>query len=185
LPENGVKRKPARNPSISQRPVETGILRSAAGGKSVAQEPCPDKAEEHEMNSSIPEGTADLAALLRSMRPVLREQPFIFASVPRESLARLAFAPLGTFCESEGVTVIAEQGRAREEGWPAEDAWACITLTVHSSLHAVGFLAAVAAALAREGISVNPVSAYYHDHLFVPWDRRKQAVQALVSLSEA
>jgi hypothetical protein len=133
------------------------------------------------MTDPIPAGQSDLETLLHSMRPVLIEQPFVFVSIPKEALARLAFLPLGTFCESEGVTVIATGEQARKEGWPAENVWACITLTVHSSLQAVGFLAAVTSALARGGISVNPVSGYYHDHLFVPWDRRTQAMDVLAA----
>ncbi len=135
------------------------------------------------MNPADPEGLSDLSKLLQSMRPVCIGQPFVFASIPRPALAGLTFTPLGTFCESEGVTVIATRIQAGKEGWPVEDLWACITLPVHSSLHAVGFLAAITAALAREGISVNPVSAYYHDHLFVPWEARERAMHVLQSLS--
>jgi hypothetical protein len=51
-----------------------------------------------------------------------------------------------------------------------------ITCNVHSSLEAVGFMAHLATKLAERGISVNPVSAYYHDHLFVP---AKEAEEAL------
>ena len=58
-----------------------------------------------------------------------------------------------------------------------------ITLTVHSSLEAVGLLAEVATAFAARGISVNVVSAYYHDHLFVPSDRVEEALAALSELS--
>ena len=43
-----------------------------------------------------------------------------------------------------------------------------ITLDVHSSLESVGFLAAVSARLAAAGIPCNAVSAFHHDHLFVP-----------------
>ena len=46
-----------------------------------------------------------------------------------------------------------------------------ITLEVHSALDAVGFLAAVTARLAAEGIGVNPVAGFHHDHLFVPADK--------------
>ena len=58
-----------------------------------------------------------------------------------------------------------------------------ITLTVHSSLEAVGFLGAIATQLAAAGISVNPVSAFYHDHLFVPEGRTEEAMQVLGRIS--
>ncbi len=46
-----------------------------------------------------------------------------------------------------------------------------ITLTVHSSLDAVGLTAAVATKLASYGISANVVAAYYHDHIFVQTEK--------------
>jgi hypothetical protein len=130
-------------------------------------------------------GESDLATLLRSLQPEMDDSPYVFSSISREGFTRLTFFPLCGFSESEGVTVIATQSQAKGEGWPLEPAWARITLTVHSSLQAVGFLAAIASALAREGISVNPVSAYYHDHLFVPWERRLDAMEILNGLSRA
>lgn len=54
-----------------------------------------------------------------------------------------------------------------------------ITLNVHSALDAIGFLAAVASLLATAEISVNAVSAYYHDHLFVPLERADDAMRLL------
>jgi len=59
-----------------------------------------------------------------------------------------------------------------------------ITLTVHSSLEAVGFLAAITGRLAEAGISVNAVSAYYHDHLFVAEHRADEALRLLQSMSK-
>jgi hypothetical protein len=58
-----------------------------------------------------------------------------------------------------------------------------ITLTVHSSLEAVGFLAAVTVPLAEAGISVNAVSAFHHDHLFVPVERAEDAQLLLQRLA--
>lgn len=58
-----------------------------------------------------------------------------------------------------------------------------ITLNIHSSLEAVGFLAAITARLAAAGMGVNPVSAFYHDHLFVPADRAGEAMEVLRELS--
>nr|WP_302848565.1 ACT domain-containing protein [Rhodobacter calidifons] len=58
-------------------------------------------------------------------------------------------------------------------------------MTVQSDLAAVGLTAAFAGALGREGISCNVVAGYHHDHLFVPWDRRWDAMVALRALSDA
>jgi hypothetical protein len=47
----------------------------------------------------------------------------------------------------------------------------------------VGFLAAVTARLADAGIAVNAVSAFYHDHLFVPESRAEEAFGLLQNMS--
>ena len=54
-----------------------------------------------------------------------------------------------------------------------------ITLNVHSSLDAIGVLAAITARLAAASMGVNPVSGYFHDHLFVPVDRADEAMAIL------
>jgi hypothetical protein len=124
-------------------------------------------------------GETNIKKLIAEMRPVLGEAPFVFCTIPPENASTLPFAPLGTFREAEGLTLIASQQQAAESNLPFSATWACITLTVHSSLTAVGFLAAVLGALAQAGVSVNPVSAYYHDHLFVPWEARQRAMDVL------
>ena len=78
--------------------------------------------------------------------------------------------------EDEGVTAI----RAAPDG-----EWARISLRVHSSLSAVGLTAALSSALAEAAISANIIAALHHDHLFVPWDRREDAVRILRSLATA
>ena len=65
-----------------------------------------------------------------------------------------------------------------------EGEWARISLEVHSSLEAVGLTAVLSSRLAEHGISANIVAARNHDHLFVPWDRREDALAALNSLQE-
>ena len=59
-----------------------------------------------------------------------------------------------------------------------------ITLNVQSSLDAVGFLAVISTRLAEYGMGVNPVSAFLHDHLFVPIGREEDAVRELRKLAE-
>ena len=54
-----------------------------------------------------------------------------------------------------------------------------ITLNVHSSLGAVGFLAQVTNVLAAQGISVNLISAFYHDHLYVQAHQAQLAIDTL------
>jgi hypothetical protein len=63
--------------------------------------------------------------------------------------------------------------------------WARISLGVHSSLAAIGLTARVSAALAERGLSANIVAALHHDHVFVPWDRREEALAALRELSQS
>lgn len=127
--------------------------------------------------------SGDLARLLSSMKPALDDREFAFCSLAPEAAGPLLSRAWGTVNEAEGVTLVLEAGEARERGLPVEASWALITLTVHSSLSAVGFLAVVARALAEAGISVNAVSAYYHDHLFVPWVERGRALSILERLS--
>ena len=63
-----------------------------------------------------------------------------------------------------------------------ESVFRAITLTIHSSLDAVGLTAAVASKLSEKGISANVVAAYYHDHIFVPTQKANSAMKALKEL---
>lgn len=49
-------------------------------------------------------------------------------------------------------------------------------------MEAVGLTSALSNALAEAGISANIVAALRHDHLFVPWDRREEALRCIESL---
>jgi uncharacterized protein len=124
-------------------------------------------------------GETDLKTLLAKMQPFLHKEPYIFCSVSQNTYDNMPVDPLGTFHEQEGITIIITQQQASDNGLPIDSTWACITLTAHSSLSAVGFLAAITGRLSQAGMSVNPVSAYYHDNLFVPWESRLQAMDLL------
>jgi hypothetical protein len=129
-------------------------------------------------------GEANLGALLRSMEPMLLDGVFVFVTVGWDASRALApLSPIMTFREREGLTLIVREDAARAAG--VDGAYPCrmITLAVHSALSAVGFLAAIAARLAGAGISVNAVSAFYHDHLFVPVDRADEALRLLRDLA--
>jgi hypothetical protein len=129
-------------------------------------------------------GETDLEGLLANPLPQLHDRPYIFCSVEEDTFQELPFTPLCAFYEQEGVTLVALESDAQEINLSYDQTWARITLMVHSSLSAVGFLAAVTTKLAREGLSVNPISAYYHDHLFVHWEARSRAMELLQDLGE-
>lgn len=57
-------------------------------------------------------------------------------------------------------------------------------LEYHSSLEAVGFLAVITTHLAALNMGVNPVSGFYHDHLFIPEDRAEDVMTSLAELSK-
>ena len=128
-------------------------------------------------------GERDLDALLRHMRPELRPGTFVFCTIAANEGVPAALNPLLTFREQEGTTVVIPREEAEAAGLPYAFAARLITLTVHSALDAVGFLAAITARLAAAGISVNAVSAFHHDHLFVPVDRTDEAMALLQSIS--
>lgn len=124
---------------------------------------------------------SDLKVLLATMEPVLHPEPYGYAVWTG---GVVPVAPFATVAEAEGLTVIAPLAGMRAAGMASEP-WARISLTVHSDLAAVGLTAAFAGALGREGISCNVVAGYHHDHLFVQWDRRDDAMAALWELSRA
>lgn len=130
-------------------------------------------------------GIRDLSTLLAEMTPELAPLDYVFATVPVDEASLYdALAPLGTFREAEGVTLILPQAVAGAHGLVASAPMRCITLTVHSSLEAIGLTAAIATELAHHGISANVVAAYHHDHIFVPSAQADRALSALRSLSE-
>jgi hypothetical protein len=125
----------------------------------------------------------DLQVLLRGMKPELRPGIFVFCTIPANESIPAAVSPLLTFREQEGTTLVIPREEAEAAGLRYAFASRLISLTVHSALDAVGFLAAITARLAEAGISVNAVSAFHHDHLFVPVDRVDEAMAVLQELS--
>ncbi len=113
------------------------------------------------------------------MKPEVVKGEFVFCTIIEEQFSKLKIVPLLIFHEKEGVTLILERKSADKMKISYQNSCALITLTVHSDLAAVGFLAAITKTLAEKNISVNAVSAYYHDHLFVPYEKKEQAMKAL------
>src|SRR5262245_33075060 len=106
-------------------------------------------------------GENNLRTLLQHMKPEMQEGIFVFCSLPHGKEIPAALAPVLTFREREGTTLILRREDAELANLPYQFAARLITLTVHSSLEALGFLAAITACLANAGISVNTVSAFH------------------------
>lgn len=128
-------------------------------------------------------GITDLDELLRSMNPKLIESEFVFCTVSGILTDYVELNPVATFIESEGVTLVLKKSVAEKAGLSFDGTYNQITLTVHSSLEAVGLTAAVASKLASKGISANVIAAYYHDHVFVQTSKAEAAVSALKEFS--
>ncbi|MBN2052334.1 ACT domain-containing protein [Candidatus Woesearchaeota archaeon] len=128
-------------------------------------------------------GIKELDVLLGSIKPELSPEEFVFCTLSNVAFSKLKIKPLLIFHEKEGVTLIISKKLADKESLNYSGVWSMITLTVHSDLSSVGFLAAISRKLADNNISVNVVSAYCHDHLFVPAEEAKKAVQLLIELS--
>ena len=128
-------------------------------------------------------GIKDLNKLLNSMQPELVDKAFVFCTVTGHFKEYIALEPIATFIESEGLTLVLTKDKADEAGLNYEGVFRQITLTVHSSLQAVGLTAAVSTKLASKGISTNVIAAYYHDHIFVSLEQAEQALLALKELS--
>lgn len=127
-------------------------------------------------------GETNLDQLLRSMQPVLHPAAYVFCTLPLGQPVPPPLAPVATFREAEGLTLIVSAAEAARVGLAAVYPCRWVTLSVHSSLEAVGFLARITTHLAAHGVSVNPVSGYYHDHLFVPADRVGDVMRLLDEL---
>ncbi|WP_210506920.1 ACT domain-containing protein [Naasia sp. SYSU D00057] len=128
-------------------------------------------------------GITDLDELLNSLEPVRHPDPHVLVTVREPAPEDLA-AATAVIREAEGVTLVLTQPEADRRRLAGAFTGAWITLTVHSSLEAVGMAAAVSAALAGAGIPCNMFAGYHHDHLLVPLDRADDALGALRGLSQ-
>lgn len=128
-------------------------------------------------------GETNLTRLLGSMKPRMREGVYVFAAIPPGQAIPVTVDPVMVFREDEGRTAILAEQEASEAGIEAVFRCRMITLEIHSSLEAVGFLAVITARLAAADMGVNPVSAFHHDHLFVPADRAEEAIAILERLA--
>jgi hypothetical protein len=127
-------------------------------------------------------GETDLQKLLGAMQPELMLGVLVFSTLPSSQPVPDDLDAVMVFREREGTTLILKEEKARAAGLACSFPCRMITLNIHSSLEAVGFLAVITTRLAAAGMGVNPVSAFHHDHLFVPAGRAEEAMEILQAL---
>lgn len=123
-------------------------------------------------------GENNISQLIRSMKPVLNDGEYVFCSFPDTAGMNFDDA-VCIFREKEGTTVILPKSVADKNKFDYSFIAAWITLTINSSLEAVGLTAAISKALAENNISANVVAGYYHDHVFVPLRVAEKAMRVL------
>jgi uncharacterized protein len=121
-------------------------------------------------------GERDLQKMLSTIGVERRPGTFTYVTGDWPALAAEAAA---TIVEAEGTTLVVAVEAAVAVGAPIEFRGAWLTLTVFSALEAVGLTAAVARALADEGIPCNVLAGYHHDHMLVPEERAGDAMRVL------
>ena len=128
-------------------------------------------------------GEKDLCTLLKTMQPRHNPGDYVFCMI--DDLKQIDFENIILFFrEQEGNTVVIKKELADSLKLNYSFTAAWITLTVHSSLEAIGLTAAFSKALSEAGISCNVVAAFYHDHIFVDKKDVTIAIETLNKLSE-
>ena len=125
-----------------------------------------------------PGGVRDLKAMLTGMDPVLGDGAWCFQPLRGEN-AMLPDTAFALIREEEGACAILPAPASD----PEASRYARITLSVLSDLDAIGLSGTVATALATSGIACNIIAGLRHDYLFVPWERRGEALELLRKIS--
>lgn len=125
-------------------------------------------------------GETDLEAMLSTL--AVKRRPGVFTyvavAVPTPGLLAASHAMID---EGELTTLVLPVEAAERAGLPVVVRMAWLTLSVQSSLDAVGLTAAVSAELAAIDVPCNVLAGYHHDHLLVPVDRATDAIAALTA----
>lgn len=127
-------------------------------------------------------GVTNLTELIKGMTPKLNKGEYVFSTI-KDFKQIKAIDTICTFKEKEGISVIIKRKKADKLKLKYDFVAAWITLSIHSSLEAVGLTAIFSNELAKKNISCNVISGYFHDHIFVDKKDAKKAMKLLKNLS--
>ena len=124
-------------------------------------------------------GEKDLQKLLKNMKPEHNSGDYVFCKIEKVENINLNEIEM-LFKEKEAFTLILKKENAEKLNLEYSVVMSWITLSVHSSLEAIGLTAAFSNALSEHEISCNVVAAYYNDNIFID---KKDTVKAMEILS--
>ncbi|MFK8022429.1 MAG: ACT domain-containing protein [Ilumatobacter sp.] len=128
-------------------------------------------------------GETDLAAMLATLDVERRPGSFAFVEVPGRASGDLIATSHATVIEDGArglaTTLVVPVPDAAAAGLAIDVEMAWLTLTVESSLEAVGLTAAFSRALGDAGVPCNVLAGYRHDHLLVPVEQVDRAIDTL------
>lgn len=110
---------------------------------------------------------------------MLMPETYAYVTVPNGRSIPDNLTPLATFKEPEGWSLLLTEREAISSALPHAFWCRGISLQIQPSLFAVGLLAAISDRLSRAGISINIVSAYHRDYIFVPTIRAEETLGIL------
>ena len=132
---------------------------------------------------ATPQPISDAREMISRMEPVPQPGEFIFCSTADPAIFGAALpVAMASLREAEGMSLVLPRDAAESFGFDDGIPMRCITLMVFSALDGVGLTAAVASALAAQGIPCNMMAGFHHDHIFVPSGMEDRAIAALRTL---
>lgn len=124
----------------------------------------------------------NIYTLLANLSPQLNEGKYVF--VTTELINHVPLTEIISLIqEDEGFSLILKKEVADRLNLQYSYVASWITLSLPTSLDAVGLTAAFSNELAKNKISCNVVAGFYHDHIFVDHKDTKAALSVLNSMS--